>query len=341
MNLLGRRRGIAADRLRPSEEATFRNARLHLTAWYVLTLAVIVVLFSLALYAALSAQLSEHQRGEPERQPERQVEQDTTDFALSRLRLLLLGGNLLLLAGGAVGAYLLAGKTLQPIAAALDRQRRFTADASHELRTPLTVMRGEVDVELQRKRTAAEYRGVLVELGKEVDAMTELVEQLLRLARGRSRPPAAALRCDVRSALEDVVRRTAQLATRHGSTVSLALPGPLVARADQGDVRHVLLNLVTNALQHTPPGTLVQLTAEPHNGAIDLVVSDDGPGIPSDERTSVFEPFYRLHTTGSDGAGLGLALCRELVWANGGSIALEETAGGGATFQVRLPAAHQ
>jgi signal transduction histidine kinase len=310
----------------------------QLTAWYVLTLGAIVVAFSLALYAALAAQLSEHQPDKADLAPDRQVERETSDFALSRLRFLLLTGNIVLLAGAAGGAYFLAGRTLRPIAIALERQRRFTGDASHELRTPLTVMRGAVDVALRRNRTPAAYREVLEELSEEVDAMTELVGRLLRLARGGSRLSAATVCCDVQGILEDIVRGTADLAHSRGDTVLLAPAAALIAAVDAPEIRQVFLNLVTNALQHTPTGAVVRLAGERRDDSIEVTVSDNGPGIPVEERAGVFEPFHRLQTTGVDGAGLGLTLCRELIEAGGGSITLEETAGGGATFRVRLPA---
>ena len=344
MNWL-RRRGPFAARYYPAEMAAFRRARLRLTAWYVLTLAVIVAAFSLALYAALGTQLTEHgqhgqnvggdqQQGENQ---DSQIERDTADFALSRLRILLLAGNVILLLGGAGGAYLLSGKTLQPIASSLERQRRFTADASHELRTPLTVMRGAIDVVLQRERSSEEYRDVLEDLGEEVDTMTGIVERLLYLARNERQQSLAV--CDVRAILEDVVRGTADLAASRGSTVSLALGEPLVTKADRIGLRQAFLNLVRNAIQHTPPGATIGVAGERTGDVIEITISDNGPGIPAAERSNIFQPFYRLQTTDRGGTGLGLALVHELVTAHRGRISVEETAGGGgATFRIRLPA---
>lgn len=325
-------------RSRRADEAAFRRVRLHLTAWYVLTLATIVIVFSVALYAALAAQLGQHQNEGPDPVPSRQAEQETTDFALSRLRIILLAGNLIFLGGAAGGAYLLAGKTLQPVADALERQRRFTADASHELRTPLTVMRGVLDLVLQRERSGAAYREALTQLSEEVSAMTELVEHLLRLARGSRRPPPATEGCDVQAILDDVLRSSAALADSRGSTVDLASAEPLIVQADCRELRQVFLNLVSNGLQHTPAGTRVSLATARCDGCVVVTVSDSGPGIPEPERDKIFEPFYRVQTTGADGTGLGLALCRELVAANGGTITLAPSAIG-ASFEVRLPLA--
>ncbi|MGI8553182.1 MAG: sensor histidine kinase [Dehalococcoidia bacterium] len=334
---MNRRRipGKAANPQRRSDELAFHRARLHLTAWYVLTLAAIVLAFSIGLYAALAAQLAQHQQEGPDAMPDRQVERDTTDFALGQLRLLLLVGNIVFLAGAGGGAYFLAGKTLRPIAVALERQRRFTADASHELRTPLTVMRGNVDVTLQRARTAAEYREVLRDLGAEIDGMTRLSEQLLRLARGVPEPAMSA--CDLRAILEGVVESSADLAAARGSALKL-LPGPaLISMANADGLRQVFLNLVLNAIQHTPPGSAIAIGGARRERFIEVEVSDNGLGIPTEERENVFQEFYRREPAETDGAGLGLALVRELVNVSGGSIAVGETPGGGATFSVRLP----
>lgn len=319
------------------DAAVFRGARLRLTTWYTVTLAVIIGGFSIVLYAALAAELPSHQGEGTALQPAQQAERDTSDFALGRLRLLLIAGNAILLAAGAVGAYGLAGKTLRPIAASLARQRRFAADASHELRTPLTVMRGTLDVTLQRERSPAFYRETLCELGEEVDAMTVLVAELLCLARGKGTPSHASDSCDVRLVLEEVVHGAADLATDRRSTLDLE-PGPsLPASADRVGLRQVFTNLVRNALQHSPAGTVVSVAGHQRHGGIEVVVSDNGPGIPPAERERIFQPFYRLQTTGTDGSGLGLALAREFVAANGGTIAVEESLGGGATFRVQLP----
>ncbi len=322
----------------PEDAAVFRQARLRLTAWYALTLALIVLGFSVALYLALAAELPSHNGEGSDLQPAQQAERDTSDFTLRRLRLLLFAGNVVLLAGGVASAYVLSGKTLRPIAAALSRQRRFAGDASHELRTPLTVMRGTIDVTLKRERTPAVYRDTLREVGDEVDVMTTLVDQLLSLARGQ-RTQALPTECDLRAILEQVVREASTLATERSSSAIL-IPGPaLPLIADGLALRQVFANLVRNALQHTPDGTHVTIAAGPRAGGIEVLVRDDGPGIPRAERERIFAPFYRVQTTGADGTGLGLALARELVAAHGGTIAAEESPDGGATFRVQLPGA--
>lgn len=319
------------------DAAVFRRARLHLTAWYALTLVVIMLVFSGIVYGIFTARLVHHHDERLERPGEQAAERRTASFALNELRLYLVVGNIALLLIGTGGAYLLAGRTLRPIAQAMERQRRFTSDASHEMRTPLTVMRGAIDVALQRQRSAADYRAVLQEVGEEVDGLTQLIERLLQLARGaQQRPPAVV---DVRSVVEDAVRTNAPLADERGSTVVVEPGQPIAVYTDATALRQALGNLIANALQHTPTGTQVQVRCASKHDGVEIRVIDNGPGIPAQEWTNVFQPFYRLKTADADGHGLGLALARELILGAGGAIQLEETPGGGLTAVIRLPGA--
>ena len=324
-------RGTFAD---SRDKRIFGRARLQLTCWYALTLSAVMVLFSGLVYAAFAARLGGYDH-EQESAAERRVERETASFALGELRIYLVLGNAALLALAAGGAYWLAGRTLTPIAEAMARQDRFTADASHELRTPLTAIRTAVDVALLRARSPAAYQAVLQAVKAETEGMTELIEQLLWLGRG-ARTWDVEL-TDIRAVLADVAAQTATLAHERGSRLSVE-PGPATSiMADPVGLRLVLLNLVRNALQHTPSGTSVIICTERAENGTVLRVCDDGPGIPERERANVFQPFYRLRTTGSDGYGLGLALTQEFVSAAGGTIHIGEAPRGGATVSVWLP----
>ncbi|HLZ69978.1 MAG TPA: HAMP domain-containing sensor histidine kinase [Dehalococcoidia bacterium] len=320
-----------------ADRPLFRRARLQPTAWYVLTLMLVVVGFSAVVYGILAARLPGHHHERHEPASKRATERETANFVLGELRIYLLLGNAGLLVLGSAGAYLLAGRTLRLISDAMARQRRFTADASHELRTPLTVMRGSIDVALSRERPAADYRAVLEEVGEEVDGMTVLIEHLLQLARGA--PPSAPQPIDLREVLADVERAMQPIAAERRSALLIGSGARSPVRADRAALRAVLINLVSNALQHSPPGTTVRVRAADDERGMAVQVVDDGLSIPPEERERVFLPFYRLNTAGADGHGLGLALTRELVTAAGGTIAIGETPGGGATVHIWLPRA--
>jgi signal transduction histidine kinase len=319
---------------RPWDRAVFDRARLQLTAWYALTLAVIVLAFSGVLYGVFAARLGGYQH-ERESDAERRVEHDTTSFAVGELRIYLVLGNTVLLALGVGGAYWLAGRTLTPIAQAMARQERFTADASHELRTPLTAIRSAVDVALQRARAPEAYRTVLQEVSDEAERISALIERLFWLARGGASVSFEPV--DVAAILTDAIRTTAGLAAERGSTVSLEPVPSLTVTADAAGLRLALVNLVSNALQHTPSGTMVRLCAAPEDAGVAFRVCDNGPGIPETERANVFQPFYRLNSSGSEAQGLGLALTQELVASMSGRVRIDETPGGGATLFVWLP----
>lgn len=260
---------------------------------------------------------------------------------------------------------------------AFEAQRRFTADASHELRSPLSRLRTELEITLRRPRGADEYVQALRSGLEDVARLTALVEELLTLARldaGQDSAPVAPVA--IGPILEAVVRRARPAAQARGMTLSLAgadAPGadaletnaPVAAsdaaldadapgadklgddgpRAAARVPRELLMlvatNLVENAVKYGAAGgsVLVSVVARPDGTA--LVVEDDGPGLPAEERERVFERFYRgaaARAADIEGTGLGLALCDLIVRAAGGRIEVGVSRWGGARFSVHLPA---
>lgn len=226
--------------------------------------------------------------------------------------------------------------------AAFRREREFTANASHELRTPLTVMRGEIDVTLQRKRSIAEYEHALRNLGDDVDHLTELVNDLLLLAR------ADANRLPVQVAMVNAARLVQRVADEmqtvaNAKTITLVImkvDESLVVWADEDKLLRVLLNLVDNAIKFTPKGGQVTLAVSRDGSNAVFAVSDTGIGIPAEHLARIFERFYRVDGSRSSrtgGAGLGLAIAQALVAAQGGTIHVESAVGQGTRFSVRLP----
>ncbi len=218
--------------------------------------------------------------------------------------------------------------------------RRFSADAAHELRTPLTALKGGLEVALRAERSTAEYRRVLAASLDEVDRLIRLAEDLLLVA--RSRVEAAATRAPVeldRVALE-VVDVGVRLGQPRGVSVRIRIDEPALVLGDRSALQRAALNLVENAVKYTPSGGLVELTVRRDDGHGLLSVRDTGPGIPPEARARVFEPFVRLDSArarGTGGAGLGLSIAHSIVTAHGGTLTLEEAAGGGSRFTMRLP----
>lgn len=219
--------------------------------------------------------------------------------------------------------------------------RRFTADASHELRAPLALMLSQLEGSLQKARTKDEYRRVLEAQKNDVEHLSRLVDQLLILARadaGALRPASELV--DVPDLLHETEARWYSAADQKGCHLSVSAPDWGQLRGDPALLRRVLDNLVDNALRYAPQGTGVRLLASRVEGAWNIDVADEGPGVPREYRSHLFERFARpdgARTPDDGGAGLGLALSAAVARAHGGDLSLLDEDTGGAVFQLHLP----
>jgi len=227
---------------------------------------------------------------------------------------------------------------------AFERQRRFTADASHELRSPLAVIRSQAEVALTRERTPAYYARVLTSIGEESERLGRLAESLLVLARADAGHPLELAPLDLDEVVAEAGTRVAPLAHEQGVelVVTAGEVGPV--RGDATWLTQLLLNLLDNALRHTPPGGRVALCSEPGPGGAILKVADTGEGIASEHMSHLFERFYRVdraRARATGGAGLGLAICDWVTRAHRGRIEVASELGQGTTVSVWLPATTQ
>jgi heavy metal sensor kinase len=233
-------------------------------------------------------------------------------------------------------------ETLARLDVAFEQLRRFTADASHELRTPLTGLRSVGEVALQRPLSAREYRDAIGSMLEEVDRLTRLVESLLLLTRadaGRILLTRAVV--DVAELVTSVSDTLRVLAEEKDQAWTVDAAAPVTAAGDAGILRHGVANLVDNAIKYTPTRGVIRVTARrsPAGDAV-IEVRDTGPGIAAAHRERIFERFYRVdHARSRDagGVGLGLAIARWAVEANGGRIEVESEEGHGALFRIVLP----
>ena len=236
-------------------------------------------------------------------------------------------------------------------AASEARTRRFAADASHELRTPLAAIRGFAELYRQGAVPPEDVGRTMRRIEDEATRMGALVEDLLLLARLDARRPAKAEPVDLAVLAGDAVHDARGLdAQRPVRLVGLEGAGPIpaVVIGDEGGLRQVVMNLVANAVRHTPAGTAIEVavgTTRPSGDGAKAVleVRDHGPGLPPDEANRVFERFYRVDSsrrrdTGG-GSGLGLSIVAAVTAAHDGDVDVLTTPGGGATFRVTLPAA--
>jgi heavy metal sensor kinase len=231
--------------------------------------------------------------------------------------------------------------TLDRLAAAFERQARFTADASHELRTPVAVIRTQAELALRRERTPAEYRAGLEACLRAAERMTATVEGLLTLARadaGAGLPSAEPVL--LRPVVEAAAEALREPAAAAGVTLAVDVPADLAVGGDRTLLLEVAQNLLGNAVRYNRPGGTVTSTAAVHAGQVEWRVADTGIGIPPHALPHLFERFYRVdpaRSRAAGGSGLGLAIVAWIVEAHGGTVAVTSTEGAGSTFTVRLP----
>jgi len=232
--------------------------------------------------------------------------------------------------------------TLFRLQDSFERLRRFTADASHELRTPLTAMRSVGEVALQGSRDSMAYRDVIGSMLEEVDRLTRLADSLLTLTRADSggiqlMPEMV----ELGALVESVVDHLRVLADEKQQNLSIEALAPVNASCDPALLRPSIVNLLHNAIKHTPNrGAIKVRVANNASGQPMIEVLDTGPGIPSAHRERIFERFYRVDPGRSGdrgGFGLGLAIARWAVEANRGRIELESDEGKGSIFRIVLP----
>ena len=255
---------------------------------------------------------------------------------LLRMLAVLGGAGALALASG---SWWLAGKSLLPAQRAWEKQQAFVANASHELRAPLTLVRASAEVAQRQLPTDDSRRALLSDVLSEVDHMSALVDDLLLLSRlDAGRLHLERTRLDVQPLLEELERSMGRVAEASQVTFSTTAEDGLTMMVDPTRARQVLLVLLDNALQHTPPGGSVHMDARRMASRVRIDVRDTGPGIDPQDLPHVFERFYRSNQRGVEsGTGLGLAIAKGLVEAQGGTILLENASPTGTLARVELP----
>jgi len=239
-----------------------------------------------------------------------------------------------------IGGLLYARSTLRPIRDNVAAQKRFIADASHELRTPLTIMKTDFEVALRDPGLAQDARPVLRSGLEEVDRMTGMVEDLLTLSRiDAHQEQLVDERFDLAALARQTAEKLAGLAAASGVTVNAGGADTAPAAGDERHTQRALANVLKNALEHSPGGT-VEVQAVVASGLSSVTVTDHGEGIPPGELEHIFDRFYRADPSRSQehgGLGLGLAIARWALRRMGGDLVAESTVGSGTRMTLTLP----
>jgi two-component system OmpR family sensor kinase len=248
------------------------------------------------------------------------------------------------------GLALVINALLARLDTSFEQQRRFMADASHELRTPVAIMRSETEVALsQRERSNGELRESLAIVKDETRRLTHIVEDLFTLARadaGQYKLTSKEFYLDELAA--EVARSIRTLVAERGLTLRLDATQEMPIRGDENLMRRLLLNLLDNAIKHTPGGGAVNISCKREELSYVITVSDTGLGVPAEAQPHIFDRFYRADSARSrgeddgagltSGAGLGLSIARWVAEAHGGTLELLHSSETGSVFQLILPA---
>jgi heavy metal sensor kinase len=234
-------------------------------------------------------------------------------------------------------------RLLSRMAIAFSQQQRFMADASHELRTPIATARTAAAVTLQRPhRSEDEYRQSLQIVQDQSDRLARIVDDMLTLARADAGEyPLRAEPLYLNELVDDVARGARVLSARVGVEIEVdpAPDAPFVG--DEHLLKRLIVNLVDNAIRHTPKGGAVRLSLAPDRTGFVLTVADTGAGIPRGAQAHIFERFYRADVSrvrcADRGAGLGLAIARWIAEAHAGTLELVNSSSSGTVIRLTLP----
>ncbi len=324
----------------------FTKARMTLTAWYLLIIMLISISFSMVIYRMLSLELERFermQRTRIERRFQETIREQTfissPDPELiveTKHRLIfffiMINGAIIFVAGGL--GYMLAGKTLKPIADMVDEQHRFISDASHELRTPLTAMKTSLEVELRNKKlTIRDAKKSIASVMSQINDLQYLSDKLLKLTNNVS----VMTNLDIYSSIQQAIHQVLPIAKQKHIVINENLIHEHI-HGNRQDLTDLFIIFLDNAIKYSKPESPVTITMEKHDTTIVTKVIDEGIGIAKKDIPSIFNRFYRIDeartNTSTKGYGLGLAIAKKIVEAHHGNITVVSIPKKGTTFQV-------
>jgi signal transduction histidine kinase len=337
----------------------FTKARMTLTAWYLLIIMCISVAFSVVIYRVLSNEVERfatNQRVRIERRIQEQVffpnvpppdlhgqialmDPDLVGETKNRISFMLIVINSAILFAAGILGYVLAGKTLKPIADMIDEQHRFVSDASHELRTPLTAMKTSLEVGLRDKEFSIRDAKLLItdSIGQ-INALQYLSDKLLQLMQYESHHiQLGTTAIDIHASIQQAIHKVLPLTKRKHIVLSQNLLHENM-EGNKQDITDLFVILLDNAIKYSSHDTAVGIVMEKQDKTITIKVTDEGIGITQKDIPYIFDRFYRGDSARTDNAtkgyGLGLAIAKKIVEAHHGTITVVSTIRKGSTFQV-------
>jgi len=275
------------------------------------------------------------------------IERDNTildkskEVALENFRKGLLWINAILLFLIPTVSWTLVYKMLHPIKETVNKQKQFVSDASHELRTPLAIMNNEIEVTLQQEREPHYYKKTLNTLKEEVTRLSQLVTNLLTLARQEdSIQQMETQSIEIVDLISKVVESFSNRFKEKDISCKVEFPEEnCIIKGNSSMLEQLFANLIDNAIKFSNPQTTVTITIKKDKKYVRVYVKDEGIGIPKEYHKKIFDRFYRIDTsrTQTKGYGLGLSIVEKIVRIHRGNISFDSTPNKGTTFIVSLP----
>jgi len=331
------------------------------------------LLFSLAIYSGVNAELKRFQRFQTLRfsqstqdiiiqppirvmqsngrsqeiqriliPPQDEYDPEIVEHARTRITLILLVINLSILLFSGLAGYMLAGQTLRPIQEMVDEQSRFVTDSSHELRTPLTALRSEIEVNLRdTSLTIAAAKELLESNLEEVKNLQQLSDSLIRLTQYKSIQNEKALEMiSLPPLISEVIKKMSSLAKAKKIKIQHEVP-QLTVKVNTTMLTELLVILLDNAIKYSPKNTTVTVSAKQTDHHVRIKVTDQGIGVDAKDIPLLFGRFYRADKSRTQsetqGYGLGLSIAKEIVEKHHGHISVTSQLNKGTIFTVDLP----
>jgi len=320
---------------------TFFKARLKLTFFYIATLLIVIIVFSIMLYTLFVNNIASNFEFEEESYSEIDMNSQyiILNNAINRLKLILIVtdiGIVLIISG--LG-YFLAGKTLQPIKKSLDKQKRFVSDSAHELRTPLSIMKTGIEtMAIEKNQSLKDYQDLNKDLLEEVDRLINMSNDLLFLARSDSEKPEKHLdKINLSSICSNQIKSVKAYAKSEKVSLNENIERALHIKGNVNQINRLVANLLKNAIDYNKKDGEVLLSLKKYKHSIILAVKDTGIGISLNEQKHVFERFYKVDKARSvyeGGSGLGLSIVKEIVDFHKGTIKINSVPSKGTEVMV-------